>query len=263
MIKFRLLWFLLIFNTLVFAQWQAIGPYGGYVRSVVVSSANDNIVYAGSNGSPAIIAKSTNGGSSWNTVGSIPNSIYCMAIDPTNDNRLYAGSGHNLYRSTDGGVNWLGTSMSNKYIYGIAVHPSIPSTIYASGMSYTGTKWGIAFFKSTDYGVNWTTTVIDTSGSSNYGFCIAADRTNPNNIYIGGYSYVSSYIPRIYKTTNGGGNWVYLSADTLFNNAYYIYSMAVHPTNSNIVYAGTYLIKRNLPLNQWWTILDKKFFKLL
>lgn len=161
-----------------------------------------------------------------------------MAIDPTNDNKLYAGSGHVMYRSTDGGVNWLSTTMTNKYIYGVAVHPTTPSTIYAAGFSYGGTSWNIAFFKSTDSGVNWTTVAMDTMPG--YGNCLAVDRTNPNTIYIGGYWTTSPYTPKVYKTTNGGSNWTDVTG-TIPTAAYWVYSMAVHPTNSNIVYAGTYL----------------------
>jgi photosystem II stability/assembly factor-like uncharacterized protein len=239
--KGQLLWLLFIFPAVVLAQWERIGPFGVDVNSVVVSSTNDSIVYVVSYGSPAIIAKSTDGGASWNTVASISNSIHCMAIDPQNGNRLYLGSGHYLYRSTDGGATWLTTSVTNKFFQGIAVHPSEPSTVYAGGWAYVGLlKSAIVFLKSTNYGVNWTTTILDSSGSYNYGYCIAVDRVNPNNIYIGGYSYTSTYIPRIYKTTDGGSNWVNVATDTLFNNAQYIRSIAIHPTNSNIVYAGTY-----------------------
>jgi photosystem II stability/assembly factor-like uncharacterized protein len=220
-----------------FAAWETNCPYSGNLRSVVVSYSNDNIVYVSSNSSPTSFAKTIDGGASWTTVGSIPTQAYCMAIDPTNDNKLYAGCGHSIYRSTNGGASWTSTSMSNKYIYGMVVHPSTPSTVFASGMSWNGSVWLMAFFKSTNSGANWTTTTFGTYQGN--GYCIAVDRTNPNNVYVGGYYINSTYYPTIYKTTDGGTSFTQLT-NGLPTSGYYFYSVAVHPTNSNIVYAGSY-----------------------
>jgi|GEM_PF-2082921 len=59
--KTKYIWLLFVFASILSGQWQALGPYGGNIRPVVVSQTNDNIVYVGSNASPTIIAKSTNG----------------------------------------------------------------------------------------------------------------------------------------------------------------------------------------------------------
>jgi len=230
---------LMIICPTVFADWEQIGPFGGYVRSVVVSGTNDNFVYATSYASPTNVAKSTNGGSSWTTVGSIASQAYCLTIDPTNDAKLYAGCGHSMYRSTNGGVTWVATSMSNKYIYGIAVNPGVVSTVYASGMSWNGSKWTMAFFKSTDSGASWTTAIVDTNQGQAY--CVAVDRTRPNTVYVGGNKYVASvYSPLVYKTTDGGATWSGVTG-AIPSAGYYVYSMAVHPANSNVVYVGTYM----------------------
>jgi len=235
---YRFLFVLLVFAGVMAADWQQIGPYGGYVRSLVVSHANDNIVYATSYSSPTNVAKSTNGGTSWATVGSIASQAYCLDLDPTNDAKLYAGCGHSIYRSTNGGVTWVYTSMSNKYIYGIAVNPSVVATVYASGMSWNGSKWTTAFFKSTDSGVSWTTAVVDTNQGQAY--CVAVDRTNPNTVYVGGNTIVGGvYYPMVCKSTDAGTSWTEITG-TIPAAANYVYSMAVHPTNSNIIYTGTY-----------------------
>ncbi|HEX7321262.1 MAG TPA: hypothetical protein VF399_13010 [bacterium] len=243
-----------------FGAWEAVGPYGGDARSAVVSYINDNIVYVTSNNSPTNVAKSTNGGINWTTVGSIANQAYCLAIDPTNNNKLYAGSGHVIYRTTDGGVNWASTSMSNKYIYGIIDIPGTPATVYASGMSWDGAKWVMAFFKSTDSGVSWSTTTLNTvQGQCN---CIAVDRLNPLTAYVGGYwsDSLGTY-PAVFKTTNGGTNWTDITG-TIPSGAYYIYSLAVHPTNSSIVYAGTYLsgIYRSTDGGSSWTQTSTNYY---
>lgn len=252
----------LLICCLGFATWEPVGPYGGYVRSVVVSQSNDDILYVSSYSSPTSVAKTTNGGDSWTTVGAFPSQAYCMALDPTNDNNLYAGCGHAIYRSTNGGLNWTSTPMTNKYIYGIIGHPTISSTIFASGMSWTGSQWVIAFFKSTNSGVNWTTLELSVNRST--GYSIAVDRSNPNTIYVGGYHYHpvdSVNAPIIFKTINGGSNFVEVT-NNIPSSSYYVYSLAVHPTNSNIVYAGTYLggIYRSINGGSTWTQTSTHYY---
>jgi len=251
-----------LFCCLGFATWEPIGPYGGYIRSVVVSHSNDNIVYISSYSSPTSIAKTTNGGGSWTTVGAIPSQAYCMAIDPANDNNLYTGCGHAIYRSTNGGVDWTNVPMSNKYIYGITVHPTTASTVYASGMSWDGSQWVIAFFKSTNSGASWNTTTLSVNRSC--GYSIAVDRTNPNTVYVGGYYYHpvdSANYPIICKSTNGGTSFSEVT-NNIPTSAYYVYSLAVHPANSNIVYAGTYLggIFRSPDNGSTWTQASTHYY---
>jgi photosystem II stability/assembly factor-like uncharacterized protein len=256
----KLVLILMIFSAVAFCDWEQIGPYGGYVRSVVVSHANDNIVYATSYASPTNVAKSTNGGSSWTTVGSIASQAYCLDLDPTNDTKLYAGSGHAMFRSTNGGVTWIATNMTNKYIYGIAVNPGVASTVYASGMSWSGSKWTMAFFKSTDSGASWTTAIVDTnSGQAN---CVAVDRTRPNTVYVGGYGTVSDTTrPLVFKTTDAGATWSNVTG-AIPSAGYYVYSLAVHPVNSNIVYAGTYMngIYRSTDGGAAWTQASTHYY---
>lgn len=245
-----------------FAAWEPVGPYGGYVRSVAVSGSNDNILYVASYSSPTSVAKTTNGGASWTTVGAFPTQAYCMALDQMNDNNLYAGCGHSIYRSTNGGVSWVSTSMMNKYIYAICVHPTTSATVFAAGMSWTGSQWVIAFFKSTNSGTSWST--LELSANRSTGYAMAVDRSNPNTIYVGGYHYHpvdSVNAPILFKSTNGGTNFTEVT-NNIPNSGYYVYSAAVHPTNSNIVYAGTYLggIYRSIDGGGTWTQTSTHYY---
>jgi photosystem II stability/assembly factor-like uncharacterized protein len=229
---------LLAFIAVGMADWESIGPYGGYIRPVMVSYSNDNIVYVATNTYPATIAKSTNGGSSWTTIASISTYAYSGAIDPTNHDKLYIGGSSYFYRTTNGGINWSGTYVANTYPYGLVVNNLVPSTIYGAGYAYDNVKWRLAFFKSTDSGVSWSTVCL--YDSSAYGYGVAVDRTNPSTVYVCGYSYYNStYVPLIYKSTNSGASWT-LTTTGISSTAYYINSIAVHPTNGNIVYAGAW-----------------------
>ncbi len=250
---------LLAFIVPGWSAWESIGPYGGYIRPVMVSHTNDSIVYAASYTSPSSIAKSTNGGASWTTMGSISGYPYCGAIDPTNHDKLYLGSSSYFYRTTNGGTNWLSTYASNTVPYRMAVHNTNPAIVYAGGYAYDGVRYRLSFFKSTDSGASWSTTFL--SDSSGYGYGIAVDGTNPNTVYVCGYSYYNStYVPLIYKTTNAGANWTLVNAG-IPSTVYYVYSVAVHPTNPNIVYAGAYTgIYRSTNAGTTWTQVSTHYY---
>lgn len=251
---------LLLLVTAGLADWEAVGPYGGYLRSVVVSHTNDNIVYAVSYNYPAQYARSTNGGATWTTMGGIPSNAYATAIDPTDHNKLYTGGGSYFYRSTNGGTTWLSTYASNTYPYGMVVNSPTPTTVYGAGYTYDGTRWRMSFYKSSNSGASWSTTYL--ADSASYAYCIGLDRTNPSNIYVGGYTYMNStYYPMIYKSSNGGTSWTQLT-NGIPTSGYYVYSVAVHPTNSNIIYLGIYTagIYRSTDAGASWTQVSTHYY---
>jgi len=220
------------------AAWESIGPEGGYIRSLVSSTSNGNLVYGATYYSPSKIIKSTDGGETWTQVGSYSNTNYCMAIDPTNDNNLYAGTYYRIYRSINGGVTWSqGGSATGVYFYGLTVNPDNPSVIYGAGRKYVSAgNYDFVFLKSTNSGTSWTETSL-ASGGYNYGWCVACAPTNGNIVYVGGCEYTTTYNPKVYKSTDGGStfNEVY-SATT----GSYIYSIAVHHSNADVICAGSY-----------------------
>jgi len=221
------------------AVWEPIGPYGGYLRALAVAPSDEDIVYAASYTSQSKIYKSIDGGNTWNKAGTINSYIYGLSVDLNNPDIVYAGGYMRVYKSTDGGSTWTGDviSGSSGYINAVSVHPSSSSTIYAVGTGKSGNVNVMAFFKSTDAGSNWSVVTLDNLTGRAYS--VAVDPSNPNTIYVGGYSQSSSYIPKIFKSTNGGSTFTDASSG-LSSGAYYVYSLAVHPANSNYVYAGTY-----------------------
>jgi len=226
---------LLGFILSAYATWERLGPFGGYLRDMATSPTDGDIVYVASYNSPAKVARSTDGGASWTTLGGTTNICYSYALDPTNFNYQYIGSSHSIQRSTNGGYNWLNISMTNCYIYDITVNPDAPGTIYASGMKYD-TTWRATFFKSTNNGASWSPTIIRVGEYALF-YTIALDPQNSNTIYLGGYDRSGGvYYPLMYKSTNGGSTWNDVSST--LPTGRYIYTCAVHPTNSNIVYAG-------------------------
>ncbi|HEX7319565.1 MAG TPA: hypothetical protein VF399_04315 [bacterium] len=219
-----------------FAAWQSIGPYGGSLYSMGVAPSNNNIIYIASYSYPSSICKSTNAGDSWAKVSSIDNYIYFLAVDPVNPDIVYAGYYNVLYRSTNGGGSWTYYSMAD-YYFELMVHPTQPNILYAAGEAYDGVNYTMTFFKSTDSGVNWSHVHLNSYSGNCY--CMGIDPSNPNAVYAGGYYYNSTYYPSVYKSTDGGASFADVSSG-LPSSCYYVYSVAVHPTDPSIVYAGAY-----------------------
>jgi len=256
---------LFIFST-AFADWEAIGPYGGPLTCVGVAPSNENILYVTTYANPSEIFRSTDGGASWSKRSELSSYIYCFAVDSDDPDVAYAGGNRVIYKTTDGGSTWSMDSVanSNGYIYGIVVHPTSPNTVFAAGSAPSGTYTVMAFFKSTDGGATWSTKLLHTAYYG-YSYCLTLDSSQPDNIYVGGYYYNSGYYPKVYKSTDGGVNFSDASTG-IPSGVMMIYSLAVHPTNSNIVYAGTYYggVYRSLDGGSSWSyVTDGQFVSAL
>ena len=241
------------FCTSVSGAWEAIGPSGGYLRSVVISPTDENIIYAATWRDPCKIVKSTDCGATWVKQGSYPEYNYCLAIDPIDAENLYAGCYERVYRSTNSGTNWNSAYLADIMIYDLEVHPTNPLVVYAAGRKYTSSNYEVVIVKSTNSGIDWMTTVI-ASGSSAAAYGMAIDPVDPDNIYVCGYVFSgTTYYPKVFKSTDGGSNFTDISWSSTVG--YYAQTIAVHPTNNNIVYAGTYNdgIYRSTDSGSSWT----------
>jgi photosystem II stability/assembly factor-like uncharacterized protein len=232
--------FLLLISGFTFlaADWQPMGPPGGNFRALASAPSNDNIIYIASYGSPCNIWKTTDAGNNWVRAGSVSDYVYSLAVDPTNANIVYAGGINYVFRSTNGGNAWTQQTLPTYhwYIYDLKVHPTVPTTLMAACYIYANNYYHMGFLKSTNSGTSWMseTLTVDTS----YAYSVAIDPTNPNNVYVGGYRYGSGlYNATVFKSTNGGST--FSLTGTLPGTPYYVYSVAVHQTNPNYVYAGT------------------------
>jgi len=244
--------------------WEPLGPFGGNLRALVVDPSNESNLFTASISLPCKIFKSTDYGDSWHYISSIPNLVYCLAVDPNNPLVLYAGSYACVYRSNDGGASWICHSLTGQQVYGIVVHPQLSTTVFATGISMSGGHFVETFFKSTDGGVNWTNIFLNTN--TGYSYCLTLDPTNPNIIYVGGYYYDTTNCPSVYKSSDCGSSFIELSSG-LPSSSQCVYSLAVHPTHPDYLYAGTYFggIYRSTDAGLSWlqVCADGRYFSSL
>lgn len=249
---------------------SVFGSYGWYFGQVYVDPGNPNIVYAlgvdlykstngGSswssiawsthvdhhaiwvnpnNGARVIIGNdggiflSQNGGSSFSKVLNLPLSqFYAAAVDYNNPQRLYGGTQDNgTLRTLTGQWNDWQNILGGDGFY-VIVDPTNPNVIYAEY------QWG-GLQKSTNGGTYFSgaTNGINSGDRTNWSTPVVMDPNNHNTLYYGTY--------RLYRTTNAAGSWVAISPD-LSNGSHgsnsfgTITTIAVAPSNSNLIYAGT------------------------
>lgn len=234
-ISFIIFLLLIVFST-GNAAWESIGPSGGNLRAMARALANESIIYAASFTNPAHILKSTDAGDSWSRIATIPDHVYCLAIDPVNANIVYAGCSSCVYKSTNGGSSWNGYAVSAYNIYSLAIHPSQPQIIRAAGAVKNGLYYYMAFLNSTNGGINWTVDQLVTDKKS-CGYCVAVDPADFQTLYVGGSVMDSLKNPYIFKSTNGGSDFVDISSGPAPCST--AKAIATHPVNSAIIYFST------------------------
>ncbi len=213
-------------------------PACGYtcygIFSLAINPQETETLYAGIFGEG--VYKSTDSGGSWAAVGTgLPASakVGDLVVDPMFPDVLYVGTwGDAVFKSVGGGGYWFQiryglTFAVDKIIYSLAVDPETTTTLYA------GTeKNGV--FKSSDGGKTWAARnkglpenlkIID----------LAIDPSAPAVVY----AAAMDFDPQpgrsgVYKSTNGGEDWIYLGLDHTA-----ISSLAIDPLTPSILYAGT------------------------
>lgn len=246
------------FCSLMRANWQSIGPYGTALRSMAQASTDENIIYTASYSNPTLIFKSTNAGDYWTQISEVQYWIYSLGIDPTDHNIVYASADGIIYKTTDGGANWSTHTASGIGISSMTVNPNSPNKLYGACMT-TGSSFSMGFLESTDSGQTWACTPLNSFTGQAY--CLTIDPQNSDIIYIGGYYSNAGNCVSVYKSTDGGVTFNEISngfADTCLS----VYSLAVHPTNSNIIWAGTRSggIYRSTNAGVTWNIVSPDTF---
>lgn len=241
---------LLMFSVISSADWESVGPEGGQVKNVLQSVSDANTLYATSGSYPVRVVRSTDAGLTWTEVGSFNSYDYATSIGPTGV--IYAGCYGSVYRSSDGGGSWSSGSVTSMCVYDVTAHPTDPSIVFGAGYRFNSGTMNLTFARSTDGGSSWTQQTLESIQSN--GRCVAVAPSSSNIVFVGGYSGTSSpYTPRLFKSTDGGSSFTDITYSG-WSGDYYLNSVAVHPTNPNILCVGTqYGIWRSTDGGSTWS----------
>ncbi|MBN2730579.1 MAG: T9SS type A sorting domain-containing protein [Bacteroidales bacterium] len=200
-----------------------------------------------------------------------------IAASPQNANEVFVG-GVNVWKSTDGGSNW---DISSHWVYGGSygyTHADIHYLEFYGNRLYCGSDGGA--FVSHDFGNTWNDISSGLEISQFYAFSnshanenlvVCGAQDNGSNMYNNGswthvfgadgfdalchYTdqntfYASYQSGGILRTTDGGANFDYIN--TTGQDGSWLTPIAMHPTNSNIIYIGLEdLFKSNDAGNNW------------
>ncbi|NYT00544.1 MAG: hypothetical protein GKB99_02320, partial [Methanocellales archaeon] len=153
--------------------------------------------------------------------------INSLGIDPTNPDILYATDEEGrIFKTTDKGNTWKEVSageIMHTFSDELIVSPHDPENIWSVD--------GVAnVFETTNGGSTWSQ-IIDPYGDGfRFGsvYAIAPAPSDPDTIY----AFKNGF--GIFKSIDGGGSWLFLDPSEVD----YSYSIAVDPTNPDIVYSG-------------------------
>jgi hypothetical protein len=216
------------------------------------------------------ILKSTDGGSTWTLLGQSTftgTEISKIVVDPANANNVYvAVQGYNgapgslqtgnvgVWKSTDGGNSWTNTTTGISGLNtswdgfsDLVMDPSNSQTLYTALNRFLGTgSTAEGVYKTTNGGSSWTLqTGLPTGSAVGRTFLAISKTTSPVTLYVlisGSQALGQAGFGLKYKfavTTDGGSTWTdrttaFPGADREWNTL----SLAVDPTNANIVYNG-------------------------
>ena len=239
--------------------------------AIAVAPSNPNIIYAGTGESNISldcfygrgILKSTDAGATWTLLTGNAGvnefdrrAIAKIVVDPTNANTVYAAvtvgivngilSTNGIYKSTDGGQTWTNstagiTTAPCALCTDVVLDPTSPRTLYAAVGTFIGNAAN-GVYKSTDGGTTWSIAGNFPMGSGDGVIKVALAPSAPQTLFasISELGNSGNGLLEMLKTTDGGTTWTALTKtpNYLGNQGSYDTSLAVDPSNANIVYAG-------------------------
>jgi photosystem II stability/assembly factor-like uncharacterized protein len=235
------------------------------IGSLAIDPNNNQVIYAGT-GDNAMssftylgrgIYKSTNGGATWSNIG-LENTgvITKILINPLNTQEMYAtamgniyslNSNKGLYKSIDGGTTWTNVLfLSNQCgVMDLVMDLSHPDTLFATGMhryrtSQSSVTYGqkTKIYRSYNGGATWDTMSNGLPVEPNCRINLAMSQNNPNLIYAS-YCDTTLNYGGLYKTTNSGNTWSFVSQDPdleMGGFGWYFGGIRLDPNNDNILY---------------------------
>ena len=228
------------------------------VTTLVMSSSDPNIMYAGTGESFAGISgtrgdgifKSIDGGFSWSQLTATATNdnfqnVNRIIIHPTNPNILLACTSNDpnfssfqsgIFKSIDGGDSWTNVFDASRRVQQLIASPDNFNVVYA-----TLNNGGV--IKSNNQGDTWFPSSNGLIPDGRIEIAISSD--NPDRIFASVEGVVSGSESDLYISEDAGANWELVleenggeNLDFLGGQGNYDNCIAVHPYNDDIVYVG-------------------------
>jgi photosystem II stability/assembly factor-like uncharacterized protein len=240
------------------------------ISAIAIHPTNPQIIFIGTGDRDARdtygvgILKSTDGGATWNTTGlswttnqnRVVSDILIFASNPST---MLAATSNGIWRSTDGGQTW--SQRTSSYTMELRLHPTNSSIVFASTYDYYG---GAQILRSLDGGVSWSSVW---SNSSVNRIALALPPTAPRRVYALCSSASNSGFYGLYMSLDTGSTWSQQSSSpnilggntsgtSTVGQGWYDLCLAVHPTDSTMLFSGGINIWRSTNAGQGWTIVS-------
>ncbi len=214
--------------------------FGWYFGQVRIDPVNENRVYV----LGVELYRSDNAGNSWilladyGNMGEIHVDHHALEIDE-NTGRIMEGNDGGLYYSYDLGENW--TKIDNiplTQFYAIEIDRTNPERIYG------GTQDNNTIRTLTGNLDDWHAIL------GGDGFYCLVDYDNPNTIY------AEWQWGNLCKSTDGGYSFYNINDQMYYDRTNWSSPLAMHPTQPNVLYFGTYRIWKTTDHGEDWTAVS-------
>jgi photosystem II stability/assembly factor-like uncharacterized protein len=170
----------------------------------------------------------------WEQISGLPRQINVLVTDPRDPEVLYAGTGSSgagsgVYRSEDAGLTWekRASGLPSEDVRALAFSRTEPVTLYAA----VGHRGDV--FASTDGAASWT-------GLGSYALTGSQGQlvVAPSD---GNVLFAAEGIRGLYRSLDGGHSWVAVGEGLPRNenDVTQVQSLAIDPTDANVVFVGT------------------------
>jgi photosystem II stability/assembly factor-like uncharacterized protein len=193
--------------------WSLLGPPGGDVADVAVSTVDPNIVLAGiapDSSFGGALYRSADGGTTWSEVPALAGTAV-YDIEFAAGGNAYIATLDSVWKSTDGGLTWIAHNLGigvNDQVFDVALDPSDPSILWAGIADASGAQ-PVNVMRSTDGGATWANRTPPL-GQALSCQAIAVDPGDSNTViavFAGAFGG-----GQVWVTTSGGSSWTNRSA---------------------------------------------------
>jgi photosystem II stability/assembly factor-like uncharacterized protein len=197
--------FILMFSGLNGQTWIGNGPFTKNIKAIAHSPNNQNILYAGAFGWG--VFKSIDGGITWLNYKTGLTNTHVRSILVLSDTVVFAGTNDGIYKTTNGGTAWTLSISTTNSIRSLA-YDKYTGFIYAA-------SYGSGLIKSTNMGASWLPiNVTDPITAETMSRLWSVAVYGRDSLYVGGSILDIAQGGALFRTRNGGTNWVQLQWPT-------------------------------------------------